>query len=135
MFKGKKFLILQAMFLILFLKSSMVSSKKSVRIINGLGLYQTLTAQCKSKDDNLGVHEIINGQDFKWTFKSNIWGTTKYYCYMSWGGKSLAFDAYDYGRDKNYCGDCIWLFQIKGVFSWNYDKLIWDFRFPWANTN
>ena len=117
MFKGKKFLILQALFLILFLKSSMVSSKKSVRIINGLGLYQTLTAQCKSKDDDLGVHEIINGQDFEWTFKSNIWGTTKYFCNMSWKDKKLGFDAYDYKRDKKYCGDCAWLFLPKGACS------------------
>ena len=137
MFKSKKFLILQAILLILLLESTLISAKakKSVKIINTIEESEKLTAHCKSKDDDLGIHEIFFGKDIEWTFKVNFWRTTKYYCYMSWGGKSLAFDAYDYDRDYRYCGSCIWKFQTKGAFSWNYDKLIWDFRFPWANTN
>ena len=40
----------------------------------------TLLAHCKSKDDDLGKHEIGPGEKYSRTFKEIIWQSSRFWC-------------------------------------------------------
>ena len=44
--------------------------------MNGLAML----VHCKSKDDDLGEHQIGPGGNFNWSFRENFWQTTLYWC-------------------------------------------------------
>ncbi|KAK9089511.1 hypothetical protein Scep_028593 [Stephania cephalantha] len=71
-----------------------------------LGLH-VLGVHCKSKDDDLGLHRLSYSQEYKWSFSEAIFGSTLFWCHMSWTDsdrkvKDAAFDVYD--AKKNPCG-------------------------------
>ncbi|KAL6208833.1 hypothetical protein ACLB2K_019778 [Fragaria x ananassa] len=51
-----------------------------IHVVNKLGEGRWLAVHCKSKDDDLGNHDLAPGQDYWFTFKSNYWGTTLFWC-------------------------------------------------------
>ncbi|KAF5185708.1 hypothetical protein FRX31_024692 [Thalictrum thalictroides] len=59
---------------------------KSARVIvmNTLGPNNTLTIHCKSKDDDLGEHNIAFNKSFEWSFTNHIFGKTLFWCRMWW---------------------------------------------------
>ena len=66
-----------------------------VRIVNLLPKNsKPLRLHCAAGDDDLGFHNIIVGQEFKWNFCPNIFGTTLYFCHFWWDTKQIAFDVY-----------------------------------------
>jgi len=58
-----------------------------VSIVNNLGDNLNVTIHCKSKDNDLGVHLLRNGDSFGWEFNDNIFGTTLFYCSFQWNGE------------------------------------------------
>ncbi|KAL7145205.1 hypothetical protein ABFS83_07G065000 [Erythranthe nasuta] len=54
-----------------------------------------LTVHCASKDDDFGNRSLSTGQDFNWSFRTNFWGTTLFFCRFWWGRKTIAFDVFD----------------------------------------
>ncbi|EYU31433.1 hypothetical protein MIMGU_mgv1a023340mg, partial [Erythranthe guttata] len=66
-----------------------------VKIYNRMPQGTTLTVQCASKNDNLGYRPLSTGQDFNWSFRTNFWRTTLFFCRFWWGQKTIAFDVFD----------------------------------------
>ncbi|KAG6740117.1 hypothetical protein POTOM_057754 [Populus tomentosa] len=83
-------------------------------ITNQLGSGLDLTVQCKSRDDDLGVHVVPFVGYYTMDFCSNIWGTTQYFCGMTWSGKLHWFDIFIAERDSHRCGDCTWRILPEG---------------------
>ncbi|OMP02602.1 Plant self-incompatibility S1 [Corchorus olitorius] len=136
-FKGRsrRLLLVEALFmslLVMELASTQVSGKKHVHVTSAMGDGETIYVHCKSKDNDLGVQKLENGQGFQWSFHVNLFRTTLFYCNVSWRDISdFYFDAYDYQRDRYVCSDCRWLFAPEGLYSWNDDNQGWVFRYDW----
>ncbi|MBA0737321.1 hypothetical protein Gogos_010791, partial [Gossypium gossypioides] len=45
-----------------------------VHVVNGLSNGQILLVHCKSKDDDLGIHNLTAKTEFTWKFKPNFFG-------------------------------------------------------------
>ncbi|KAF3456441.1 hypothetical protein FNV43_RR01091 [Rhamnella rubrinervis] len=77
---------------------------RHVSITNALDPGVVLTIHCKSKDDDLGQHQLPYNSSFSWKFKSNaILRNTLFYCYIWWDGGYGAFDIYKATRDDPRC--------------------------------
>ncbi|KAL7177526.1 hypothetical protein ACSBR2_030815 [Camellia fascicularis] len=53
-----------------------------------------LKIHCKSRDNDLGEQLVNNCQDFHWSFKENLFGTTLFFCGFGWNGKIQSFDVF-----------------------------------------
>ncbi|XP_022143641.1 S-protein homolog 1-like [Momordica charantia] len=123
----KKLLILVAMVLVCSSTTTAHSTwpnKWRVDIVNGLSSGQTLFIHCKSKDDDLGIHNLAVGAKFGWNFRDNLWGTTLFWCYMRKPDNANAsFEVYWDDKSKeqwlyNFCNweDCIWTAKDDGIY-------------------
>ncbi|KAL8048448.1 hypothetical protein ABFX02_07G066700 [Erythranthe guttata] len=54
-----------------------------------------LTIHCASKNDEFGYRPLPTGQSFSFSFRTNFWATTLFFCRFWWGGKTTAFDVFD----------------------------------------
>lgn len=86
---------------------------------------------CKSKDDDLGVHFLHNGDIYGWELNDNFFGTTLFYCSFQWNGELHWYDMYKSSRDSNVCGVCNWYIGKSGpcflsthCFPWNKKLLM-----------
>ncbi|KAM6565506.1 hypothetical protein CsatA_024634 [Cannabis sativa] len=94
--------------------------KTTVEIYNKLDNGTLLTVHCKSKDDDLGSHDLSENQSFRWKFRINIYGTTLFYCRFTWKGGSKTFNIFDAKRDENRCPPtCIWRVRNDGVHAYH----------------
>lgn len=90
----------------------------------------SLQIHCKSKDNNLGMHFLDNGQEFNWTFTPNFIGTTLFFCDFKWGSKFRSFAVYD-RRINGYCAnlsgfyDCYWEARLDGFYL-SKDNHTWE---------
>ncbi|KAF7818495.1 putative glutathione S-transferase [Senna tora] len=55
--------------------------KWHVYVVNGLSNNQNLVVRCKSKDDDLGIHNLYVGSNFTWSFKTDFFHSTLFWCY------------------------------------------------------
>ena len=93
-----------------------------------------LQRNCQSKDDDLGVHDIEDGGEYGWDFKDNVFGTTLFFCDMSWESvHQFHFNAYEFGRDFTRCGDtgCAWIISAEGIYGSNKQTGYWEFMYNW----
>ncbi|KAE9593560.1 putative plant self-incompatibility S1 [Lupinus albus] len=81
---------------------------RHVYVRNDLVNGTLLTVHCKSKNNDLGVHKLNYKDEFKFQFKPNIWGTTLFYCGLTWDGKLQSLVAFDNLRDIYFCKDLKW---------------------------
>ncbi|KAF8033209.1 hypothetical protein BT93_D1958 [Corymbia citriodora subsp. variegata] len=77
-----------------------------VETINNLLVGTTLTAHCKSKNDDLRIQHITRSWGF--SFEPSIPGRTLFFCSFAWSGQIQWFDIYVQGRDQNFCTQCKW---------------------------
>ncbi|KAF8020574.1 hypothetical protein BT93_G1109 [Corymbia citriodora subsp. variegata] len=119
---------LSAVFIMIlfFPQASFGDLRTEVQIVNNLPGGPLLTVHCKSKDDDLGIHGISSGNQWGFSFKPNIWGTTLFFCSFQWPGSFYHFDIYDDKRDGSQCSTCVW--NIKPTGPCLGDKLcdIWN---------
>lgn len=86
-----------------------IHGKTHVQIFNGLPGGMMLTVHCKSKDDNLGAHQIPPSGMWEFVFKPSFWGDTLFFCSMQWPGQFHTIDIYNERRDFNRCDKvCPW---------------------------
>lgn len=106
--------------------------KTRVYVYNNLGNEIALNLHCKSKDDDLGLHLLKNGEFFVWKFGVNIISTTRFTCKMEWRNVSGIFDIYLDSRDSERCNVCVWKVSQNGVRGYSqggFHQQIW-FRWP-----
>lgn len=109
-----------------------------IHVLNGLS-NATLFVHCKSKDDDLGDHNLLGrGDEFQWTFKTNFWMTTLYWCFMHKPNADVSFDSFWIEKRHmwlNYrCTDknCIWIAKDDGIYLRNNPDNYDEFVKPWV---
>lgn len=134
--------VLLLVFLIMFLTTTINITKAGflipiahVCIINDLRADLNLTTHCKSKDDDIGVHVLLFGENFTITFRPNVLGTTLFHCSMEWYLSTVKhFDIYDVGRDNKICKFCKhynWKIRVGGPCMYNKDTDKFDICREW----
>ncbi|CAL0311195.1 unnamed protein product [Lupinus luteus] len=127
------------MFLQLFLLVSLMSlsegqlplrPKKTVHIINSLANSINLKVHCKSKDNDLGFHDVTFGNIYKFEFGPNIFGTTLFFCTFQWNDKVHTVTVYNAATDDKRCmKNCYWIVQQNQVCTKGDDGT--QDCFPW----
>ena len=56
-----------------------------VHIVNGLSSVTGLYLHCKSKEDDLGEHQLYSNAEFNLSFGFNFWCGTVFWCNLNWG--------------------------------------------------
>lgn len=105
--------------------------KKTVRVHNKFG--HNITVHCKSKNNDLGYHNLPNGGVFEWKFRPNLWGTTLFFCGLKCKNRKGVFNLYVNDRDSKRCRECVWIVNKNGVRGYNKeggDEQIW---FRWVS--
>ncbi|XP_015892178.1 S-protein homolog 1 [Ziziphus jujuba] len=95
------------------------AARREVHIVNGLSPGRMLFAHCKSKDDDLGEHNLAVGQEFSWSFKFNFFGTTLYWCDTHTDHQHAAFNVYwhkQWLEDRCDERSCIWTAKDDGFY-------------------
>uniref|UniRef100_A0A6N2M5W0 S-protein homolog n=1 Tax=Salix viminalis TaxID=40686 RepID=A0A6N2M5W0_SALVM len=83
-------------------------------------------------NDDLGHHVVPFGGEYTIDFCPNFWGTTLFFCGMSWSGKVHWFDIYDASRDSSRCGNCSWTVEATGPCMDYYNYYTKEFVcYPW----
>ncbi|KAI5655991.1 hypothetical protein M9H77_24784 [Catharanthus roseus] len=98
----------------------------TVHVINNLPSNQfLLKIHCASGDDDLGFHNLTVNQDFNWSFRVNIRGTTLFFCHFWWQNKDKAFEVFNnYIATKTCRTNCYWLVREDGFyFTDDIDKI------------
>lgn len=101
--------------------------KTTVRITNTESA--KLTVHCKSKEDDLGAHELAKGAFYEFKFMPDvILLKTQFFCGFQWTGQPLRhFDVYIEERDVEVCTFCPWLAKLNGpCLQLDYSKC-----YPW----
>ncbi|KAM1127299.1 hypothetical protein FF2_036951 [Malus domestica] len=104
--------------------------KRHVVITNNLGPGIVLTVKCKSKNDDLGRHEIPFQHSFSWKFKTNSISTL-FFCHMRWNKVSGSFEVYKASRDDKRCANCLWRINQQAAFTYDEVNGKWDMGHVW----
>ncbi|KAG4149842.1 hypothetical protein ERO13_D05G357766v2 [Gossypium hirsutum] len=102
--------------------------------VNELSKDQTLLVHCKSKDDDLGIHNLTVGSEFTWKFRPRFFGGTLFWCYMAYDNLHASFKAFwDDQALYNVCdwGTCFWIAKDDGIYIRNIPKNRDDYYCNW----
>lgn len=114
--------------------SEAILDKFYVQIINGFD-NETIGAHCRSKDDDLGNQFLSVGRDFRWHFRSNIFGTTLFYCHLWRTQGHITFLVFwdDNMFIRTKCGDgiCRWTARPDGIYSYNVKDNQYVRQYKW----
>lgn len=107
--------------------------KTNVVVTNNLGTGINLLIRCRSKDDDLGVHNLPNGQPLKWSFKANFFGTTLFWCNLSWNNVQKNVEIYnDKPHDPECVSQCLRSVRQDGLYFYNEKKgAFWYKKYSW----
>ncbi|EEF41295.1 conserved hypothetical protein [Ricinus communis] len=91
-----------------------------VHITNELSHNKVLHVHCKSKDDDLGIHQLPRSQHYSWRFNLNFFATTLFWCYMAPDSNSHAnfkvFWKSGYMDDRCAGHHCYWVAKDDGAY-------------------
>lgn len=112
-----------------------------IHLVNNLSSNKVMLVHCKSKDDDLGVHNIPVGQQYDMDIVPNIWGGTLFWCYVASDNNSHAsFDAFkDRAELTDFCDSpftkhttCVWNVKDDGIYFVDYlAGGLEELRFKW----
>ncbi|XP_022953902.1 S-protein homolog 6-like [Cucurbita moschata] len=117
-------------------------SRYYIHFVNDLSILGMMV-HCQSKDDDLGVHHLLNrGDNYQFNFRVNFWRTTLFWCDVDRPDAHVSFQCFwpekrstwlrDRCRDGNV-GTCIWKFKDDGVYlrnnAANTDELVHKWTF------
>lgn len=108
-----------------------------VHVINRLPDGIPMTLHCHSHDNDLGQSILEEDDEFNWSFRVNLWGTTLFYCDVQWDSDDSIwnhFNAYDADRDYRRCrSECWWMIsQEQLLYGYNQESGYWEL-FPFTN--
>ncbi|XP_019245190.1 PREDICTED: uncharacterized protein LOC109225053 [Nicotiana attenuata] len=90
-------------------------------------LHVPATVRCKSSDDDLGEHQVWPSNTYKFSFKTNFWGTTLFWCKV-WYKKypesnsytEASFEVYSAEKHPEHCDRiCTWELLDSGIYSYD----------------
>ncbi|KAK8614886.1 hypothetical protein V6N13_068675 [Hibiscus sabdariffa] len=107
-----------------------------VHAVNGLSSNKILLIHCKSGDDDLGERNLTAGNEFQWKFKTNLFGTTLFWCF--WASRSdhvhAKFKVFWDNVPLFYrCNwkTCIWIAKDDGLYIKNIPEDYDEFQHAW----
>ncbi|OVA13271.1 Plant self-incompatibility S1 [Macleaya cordata] len=112
--------------------------KTRVWVNNNLYPGTDMFLHCKSKDDDLGVHQIAYDTGYSWSFHDDFFDRTKFVCDIWWfdpnnGGKLVNgtdLNIYKSYRDITECGHkCFRFVKPDGVYFLAFQKM--ELKYPW----
>lgn len=106
--------------------------KVHVILINNLTI--EVGVDCKSKNDDLGEHQLAYQASYEFRFRPNLFGKTLFFCRFELGQETRHFDVYVESRDKDRCMTCRWLIGSDGLCLFNPNTALFDICSNW-NTN
>ncbi|WOH13998.1 hypothetical protein DCAR_0933513 [Daucus carota subsp. sativus] len=108
-------------------------SKFHINITNRLP-NPPLILHCKSKDDDLGYHNLTINQLYTWSFRDNFWDTTLFWCNFWYNRKHAGFDVYN--RHIRCDNTCYYEARIDGFYlSKTQEPGSWQKISPWNNSS
>ncbi|KAB2625776.1 hypothetical protein D8674_017436 [Pyrus ussuriensis x Pyrus communis] len=108
----------------------------NVRVVNGFTNNSSLplVIWCASQNSDLGGRALQEHDDFSWSLRTSLWGTTDLFkCTMKWDRIRRSFEAFKASRDIQRCGPlrkCSWLVREDGFYFSN-DEVNWKKDFSW----
>eukprot|EP00257_Ricinus_communis_P026055 XP_025013469.1 S-protein homolog 74-like [Ricinus communis] len=107
-----------------------------VHVVNELSPGKVLFVHCKSSDNDLGGHNLGDGQEFSWSFYMNFIKTTLFWCRMAPDDQSFAdLSVLDSNSLFYKCGheqECIWIAKDDGVYLRNIPMNVDEFQRSWG---
>lgn len=108
----------------------------TVQVHNDMKRGRTLFLHCKSRDNDLGRHNLGVGKKFTWNFKVNLFSSTLFWCYMrDQRGRHVSLDVFNarddgflYGKCWEDYHNCIWSVRDDGIYIMN----TWDEKFEFV---
>lgn len=102
----------------IFTAKTHVYVKHDIRQIN-----TSMLIKCRSKDDDLGDHELKYGEFYSWGFRVNIFQETVFWCDFAWTDPCThqqvqgTYDVFRAHKDVSRCGvDCKWSARRSGIY-------------------
>lgn len=74
-----------------------------------------LLVHCASRNNDLGNHTLHYQDYVQWQFCLQIFHRTLFHCRVSWGSRSLSFDAFN-NHIRKHCSYCLWQAQSDGIY-------------------
>ncbi|KAK9102505.1 hypothetical protein Sjap_019759 [Stephania japonica] len=117
---------------------SLFGKKKHVHVVNNIdSASNPIYVHCKSGDDDLGSQYLQLNQEFQWSFRDNIFGSTLFFCTINWNnvhdGKRYGLVYDSYVALKTPCDkDCIWSARSDGVYFYDDDSQSYVFKYYWS---
>lgn len=95
-----------------------------------------LLAHCKSKDNDLGEHEIDLGAKYSFSFKENFWQSTRFWCNFSSkhghaSGEVFWPEMENWFSDQCYNSICTWAAEDNGISLRLGSKESYLLEYPW----
>ncbi|KAK8614884.1 hypothetical protein V6N13_068673 [Hibiscus sabdariffa] len=100
--------------------------------------YKILLIHCKSRDNDLGVHNLTVGNEFMWKFKPAIFGSTLFYCFMAseFDHVHATFNVFWDNQDLFYWCNwklCSWIGEDDGIYLKNIPEKYGEFNHKWES--
>ncbi|KAB2058047.1 hypothetical protein ES319_A11G208700v1 [Gossypium barbadense] len=111
--------------------------KDHVHISNDFSNGNKLTIHCKSRDDDLGWHVLQVSEEWSWTFRENIYGTTLFWCNLIGENHSASVQVF-YMYDTEFlkmCNykECFWSVRDDGIYLKNDWTASWSLWYDWEH--
>lgn len=89
-----------------------------VMLLNHVG--GAITVNCAERGDDLGIHDLLNAQEYYFDFDANYWGTTLYWCNFLWQQRKAHVVVWSgpgfLGLDPVPCTHCLWDVRPEGFW-------------------
>ncbi|RHN79952.1 putative plant self-incompatibility S1 [Medicago truncatula] len=108
--------------------------KWHVSVVNSLNYNQILFTHCKSSEDDVGINNLSPGSNITWSFRTDFFHSTMFWCYVTKDSASLKFEAFRYDeRLFNKCDwkNCIWVAKDDGVYLKNLSQRLDELVYKW----
>lgn len=110
--------------------------KWHIYIVNRLSNNQNLFTHCKSAENDLGDHDLSPGSNTTWSFRTEFFQGTLFWCHVSKDDASATFNVFwNDARLFDKCGwkKCIWVVKDDGVYLTHLSTNCDELRYKWGD--
>lgn len=87
---------------------------------------------CKSKQDDLGFHDIWSAQFYQFHFRMDVSARTLFFCTIQSQYGHATFDVYYAQRDIDRCKRCLWDVTQDGIYGFKEKGHVQDITINWT---
>ncbi|KAL2342386.1 hypothetical protein Fmac_003671 [Flemingia macrophylla] len=110
----------------------LIGEKKTVLVKNDVDSGVTLYLHCRSADDDLGEQVLPLGHQQVWSFRDNIFRTTRFTCSLKANNLEYDFEVYDAKKDDICTSECWRSLREDGAYFWNQPLQLFEKRVSWS---